>query len=293
MTQSTTSRTLDQRSTRRGARAAIFALVAAAGCVRVHASTSTSTNDDIRVLVYNVHAGKDAAGKESVGRIADVVKSLDPDIVLFQEVDKGTKRSGGVDQPAAYASLTGLRAVFGRSLDYDGGEYGIAVLSRWPIRRDTTIHLPVDPPQERSGGSHEPRVAMSVMIDAPFGPLALFNTHIDASAEDRWRLQEIKTIERVVKDALNSDARVLLGGDFNSTPESAVQTELRATGFRDAWPTCGVGEGLSYPADVPRKRIDYLFLVSGFECMSARVLQADASDHRPVIFTLRAVRKTR
>jgi endonuclease/exonuclease/phosphatase family metal-dependent hydrolase len=53
------------------------------------------------------------------------------------------------------------------------------------------------------------------------------------------------------------------------------------------WPTCGVGEGLSYPGDVPRKRIDYLFVLSGFECMSARVLDADASDHRPVFFTLR------
>ena len=283
-----TSDGLDQRPFRPTIWAATIALCAATGCI--HRGTRATTGEDIRVLVYNVHAGQDATGKESVRRIADVVKSVDPDVVLFQEVDKGTKRSGGVDQPAAYAMFTGLRVAFGRSLDYDGGEYGIAVLSRWPIRRDTTIQLPVDPPQERSGGSHEPRVAMSVVIDAPFGPLALFNTHIDASGDDRWRLQEIKTIERVAAAAVRGDAHVLFGGDFNSTPESAVQTELRANGFHDAWPTCGVGEGLSYPADVPRKRIDYLFLLSGFECVSARVVQTDASDHRPVLFTLRAVR---
>lgn len=280
---------LDQRPLWRTMAAAVIAVWFSTGCF--HPGASGPSGDDVRVLVYNVHAGKDATGKESIRRIADVVKSVDPDIVLFQEVDKGTKRSGGVDQPAEYAKLTGLNVAFGRSLDYDGGEYGIAVLSRWPIRRDTAIHLPVEPPQERSGGSHEPRVAMSLRIDAPFGRLDLFNTHIDASGDDRWRLQEVKTIQRIVKDALNGNARVLAGGDFNSTPDSPVQAELRANGFHDAWPTCGVGEGLSYPADVPRKRIDYLFLLSGFECMSARVIEADASDHRPVLFTLRVVRR--
>jgi len=276
---------------RRIARAAVAVSCVLSGCV--HQRTRGTTQEDVRVLVYNVHAGKDAAGKESIRRIADVVKSVDPDIVLFQEVDKGTRRSGVVDQPDAYARLTGLHVAFGRSLDYDGGEYGIAVLSRWPIRRDTAIHLPVEPPQERSGGSHEPRVALSLVIDAPFGRLNLLDTHIDASGEDRWRLQEIKTIERLAREAVRTNARVLVGGDFNSTPESAVQNELRANGFRDAWPICGVGEGYSYPADVPRKRIDYLFLLSGFECMSARVIEADASDHRPVIFTLRLTQRGR
>ena len=291
MTQSTNSGGLYQRRLWTTVPVAAAVLLGASACF--HLGSRGPTSEDVRVLVYNVHAGKDAGGKESVRRISDVVKTIDPDIVLFQEVDKRTKRSGGVDQPAEYARLTGLHVAFGRSLDYDGGEYGIAVLSRWPIRRDTTIHLPVEPPQERSGGSHEPRVAMSLRIDAPFGPLDLFNTHIDASGDDRWRLQEIKTIERIVKEALGGNARILLGGDFNSTPDSPVQSELRASGFRDAWPTCGVGDGLSYPADVPRKRIDYLFLPSGFECMSARVVESDASDHRPVVFTLRAVRRTR
>src|SRR6185436_15414792 len=83
---------------------------------------------------------------------SDIVKRNKPDIVLFQEVDKVMRRSGNVDQPAEYARRTGYHVAFGRSLYYDGGEYGIAILSRWPIRDDTTIHLPVEPPQERSGG---------------------------------------------------------------------------------------------------------------------------------------------
>ena len=127
MTQSTNFAGLYQRRWSATAFAAA-ALCAASGCF--HPGSGAPSGEDVRVLVYNVHAGKDAAGKESVQRISDVVKSIDPDIVLFQEVDKGTKRSGGVDQPAAYAKLTGLHVAFGKSLDYDGGEYGIAVLSR-------------------------------------------------------------------------------------------------------------------------------------------------------------------
>ena len=66
-----------------------------------------------------------------------------------------------------------------------------------------------------------------------------------------------------------------------------MQIELRANGFRDSWQTCGAGDGFNYPADTARKRIDYLFLIAGIECTTARVVNTDASDHRPVLFTLR------
>lgn len=236
-------------------------------------------------MVYNVHAGKDAKGVDNLEGVADLVRSTGADVVLLQEVDRRTRRSGGVDQPAEWSKRTGFHVSFGRSLDYDGGEYGIAVLSRWPIRRDTVVHLPVDPPQERSGGSHEPRVVMRAVVNSPIGGLTIYNTHIDASGDDRWRLQEIRTIIPFAKTA--GEPAVLVGGDFNSTPDSKVQSELRASGLRDSWATCGRGDGLSYPADKPAKRIDYLFLLGTVECVSAEVLATDVSDHRPVLFTLR------
>jgi endonuclease/exonuclease/phosphatase (EEP) superfamily protein YafD len=129
---------------------------------------------------------------------------------------------------------------------------------------------------------------MRVAIASPFGNLSFLNTHIDASAEDRWRRQEIKTIIALIRDMLSAGgSRVMAGGDFNSTPESAVQQEMRASGLDDAWPRCGSGDGLSYPADTGKKRIDYLFLTPGVECTHAEVLVTEASDHRPVLFTLR------
>lgn len=263
-------------------------LVALSLLTACHARTAATPDTPLKVLVYNVHAGKDAGGVDNLQRVADIVKASGADVALLQEVDKRTKRSGDVDQPAEYARRTGFNVAFGRSLDYDGGEYGIAVLSRWPIRNDTAIHLPVTPPQERSGGSHEPRVMQRVAIAAPFGSLTIINTHIDASGPDTYRLQEIKTIiaewKRLVADR---GSRVLTGGDFNSTPESAVQAELRASGLDDAWARCGTGTGMSYPANVPAKRIDYLFLPPGVECTHAEVVVTEASDHRPILFTLR------
>ncbi|HEY9228132.1 MAG TPA: endonuclease/exonuclease/phosphatase family protein [Gemmatimonadaceae bacterium] len=260
----------------------VLALLATA-CHRGATSSPAPTAGTLKVLVYNVHAGKDAKGVDNLQRVADVVKASGADVVLLQEVDKGTRRSGKVDQPSEYAKRTGFHAAFGRSLDYDGGEYGIAILSRWPMRGDTAIHLPVEPPQERSGGSHEPRVAMRAIVASPYGELLFLNTHIDASGDERWRLQEIQTIIPLAK----TRSTAFVGGDFNSTPESAVQQQLRASGLRDSWTTCGTGNGLSYPADVPVKRIDYLFLTGAAECTHAEVLVNEASDHRPVLFTVR------
>jgi len=234
------------------------------------------------VLVYNIHAGKDAKGEDNLERLGGLIRNSGADIVLLQEVDRMTTRSGGIDQPASLAVLTGLNVVFGKSLDFQSGEYGLAVLSRWPIVADSMIPLPVDPPQERAGGSREPRGALRAVVTTPAGPVAVINTHIDASRDGKWRRQEIVTVIAIAT-AARRKAAVLLGGDLNSTPESAVQVAVRGAGFIDAWQRCGQGDGLTYPADSAIKRIDYLYLDPRMRCDQATVLQSDASDHRPVL----------
>src|SRR4051795_11635278 len=77
----------------------------------------------LQVLVFNVHAGKDAAGQDRLGELASLVRSTAADIVLLQEVDRGTNRSGKVDQLQSLIDNTRYQGVFGRSLDYDGGQY--------------------------------------------------------------------------------------------------------------------------------------------------------------------------
>jgi endonuclease/exonuclease/phosphatase family metal-dependent hydrolase len=241
----------------------------------------------LRVLVYNIHAGTDAAQAPSLDRIAAVIRDAAADVVLLQEVDSVVQRTGGIDQVAVLDSLTGLHGVFGRSLDFQGGGYGIAVLTRWPIVADSVVRLPVFPPQERAGGSHEPRSALHVEIAAPGGTLHVVNTHLDASRADSARLQEIEEVLGIAAALRQSGARVLLGGDLNSTPESETQHRVRDAGWQDAWTAChGAGDGFSYPDDVPRKRIDYLYLGAGERCRGAQVIDTHASDHRPLLVLL-------
>ncbi len=242
----------------------LFAILLLTGCA--------STHQPLRILTYNIHAGKDATGKDNLERVANVIKQTNAGIVLLQEVDRNTMRSGNVDQLAVLTRLTGMHGQFGKSLDYQGGEYGIAILSRWPITTPEIVPLGVEPPQTRAGGSHEPRIALIVTTRS----LRIANTHLDASREDTYRMQEVPRVLAAVHEAI-------AGGDFNSTPDSAVHEQVLNAGLHDAWDECGKGDSLTYPAIAPQKRIDYLFLNRGTRCAEATVIDTDASDHRPVL----------
>lgn len=219
----------------------------------------------------------------NLDRVADLVRSTKAGIVLLQEVDVRTTRSGNVDQIAELASMSGLRAAFGKSLDYQGGEYGVAILSRFPIVSNRVIPLRTDPPQARAGGSLEPRVAFLVVIELARGErITVVNTHLDASRDDTWRAQEIATLASVVPEG----EAVLVGGDLNMTPENVLLQSLEKRGLSDAW-RCGRGDGKTYPATAPIKRIDYLFTSVELECESAEVLASEASDHRPLLVKLK------
>lgn len=241
----------------------------------------------VKVLVYNIHAGKDAEGVDNLPRVAEIARATRADVALLQEVDINTRRSGRVDQPSVLAELTGLRPVFGKTLNYDGGLYGIAVLSRWPVTHDTLFGLRVTPRQERAGGSYEPRGVLHVLIATPYGPLHILNTHLDPSANDRFRRQEAATLLRLADQLRRSGETVFIGGDLNANPDSRVLEMFTEAGWNDAWDGCGEGEGKTFPYDTPVKRIDYLLLGTGATCVWAEVLALDASDHRPIIFHIR------
>lgn len=261
------------------------------GLTACGALRSPGTRDQVRILVYNIHAGKDARRIDNLTRVAEIIRASRADIALLQEVDRGTARSGKVDQPAVLSSLTGFASAFGKTLDYQGGDYGIAVLSRWPISSDTLFNLPVEPSQERAGGSREPRGALQAVIQIPGTPLAVLNTHIDASREDFYRKQEMATLLGLATRSISEVRKsTLVGGDLNAEPGSAVIEMVKESPLRDAWAECGQGPGLSYPADKPVKRIDYLLLARDWKCTSASVIETEASDHRPVLFVIERVR---
>jgi endonuclease/exonuclease/phosphatase family metal-dependent hydrolase len=264
----------------------VVCLLLASGCATQAPAPATSPARDIRVLVFNIHAGKDAKGQGNLEAVADLAKSVDADLVLLQEVDRGTRRSGKVDQLQVMSERTGYAPAFGRSLDYDGGQYGIAALSRAGVVAHFTEGLPVQPSQERAGGSREPRAALVLVARTPIGNITALNTHLDASRAETYRLQEVEHVLGLVARSRKSNAPAVAGGDFNAEPGSQVHKRVLASGLRDAWLECGKGDGLTFPADKPVKRIDYLFLAESLHCSSARVIETMISDHRPLLVTV-------
>ena len=88
----------------------------------------------LRVMTYNIHHAEGLDGKVDLERIANVIRQSNADIVALQEVDKNTRRTGGIDMPADLARLTGMNVAFGANLDnFQGGQYGTAILSRFPF----------------------------------------------------------------------------------------------------------------------------------------------------------------
>src|SRR5688572_2411773 len=243
----------------------------------------------VRVLTYNIHAGKDANQQPNIAEVAALIDSIDADIVMLQEIDRRTTRAGGADHFEQLERLTGMHAAFGKSLDYQGGDYGIALLSRWPIDSATTVSLKVEPPQERSGVSHEPRVGLHAVVRAPSGPLHVLNTHIDAGGPGTYRRQEVIGLLARIRNAVPAGMPLVFGGDLNARPgtDEIAAVSLALT---DAYAACGAGPGETFPAHQPDRRIDYVFFRQA-RCLHARVLDSDASDHRPLLVTLEILRR--
>jgi endonuclease/exonuclease/phosphatase family metal-dependent hydrolase len=264
---------------------AAIALFVAGGCASA-ARWPWSRPNPIRVLVLNMHAGKDAQGADNLERVADLVKTTRADLVLLQEVDRGTARSGQVDQIDRLASSTRYPPAFAASLiSYQGGQYGIAALAREMVGYQVTVPLAVTPVQTRAGGSREPRVALLGYATVRGVPWRFLNTHVDPS-DAAARTQELRQVAAAAREQM-AGRPLVVGGDLNATPDDPGLAAFRDAGLRDAWLECGSGGGFTYPSDKPVKRIDYLWLAGTLACASATVVDTALSDHRPLLVTLK------
>ena len=218
-------------------------------------------------------------GKLDVERIASVIKAAQPDIVALQEVDQSTSRSKGVDQAARLGELTGMISRFGKAMDFQGGAYGLAVLSRWPLGNVNTHPLPAGP-------GVEPRIVLesSVQLPTPNGGLRFLVTHVDHKADPKDRAAQVQKIIELFPSSGSAEPTIL-AGDFNATPTSDVVKSLLAS-----WTDTAPGaDFLTSPATAPRNRIDYIFIrpAERWRIIETRALEeSTASDHRPVLSIL-------
>lgn len=243
-----------------------FVLVLLAAVTSLSAESQT-----IRVLCWNLHHGVGGDGKLDLPRIAQVIKEANPDLVALQEVDKHCGRSGKVDQAAELAKLTGLHASYGKAMDFDGGEYGQAILSKNPPQVTKVHSLP---------GKGEPRIGFEAIVSINHINLSFTSVHLDLDATQR--LAQAEALSKAL--AAKPGVPLILCGDFNDVPNSPAikvfSETLKAVAKKEPALTC--------PADKPDTEIDHVFLRSMEPAGPVTVLpEAVASDHRPLLVEIK------
>lgn len=240
---------------------------------------TTSELSAQKILCYNIHHANPPSkpGVIDLEAIASVIRKSEADIVFLQEVDVKTRRSGSVDEAAKLGELTALHAAFFKAIDHDGGEYGVAILSKYELKNPQTIALPLDP-----ASPGEPRVLGLAEVQLPGKRnVVLACTHLDAQRGPVSRnLQAAEIVSR-----LKGEKRpVILAGDLNDTPESQALATIVQAGFTASCTECP----FTIPEKIPTHTIDFILTRGGKWKIKKHEVVAEtyASDHRPVFVQL-------
>jgi endonuclease/exonuclease/phosphatase family metal-dependent hydrolase len=242
-----------------------------------HSTSSAVFKKTLRIMTYNIHVGVGMDKKLDLQRIADVINKEKPDLVGLQEVDRGVKRTEGKDEIAELAAMTRMDYAFAHNLDYQGGQYGVAILSRFLLQN-------IDHRMFENKREAERRGLLRVEVEVEGTLINFVTTHLDYQYSDG----RVFETEQMLKFLENVKGPLIVVADMNDEP-SGDAYKLMLTKFADAWITSRAkGDGFSYPADKPVKRIDHIFYrAEGLKPGKARVIDTLASDHVPVIAELR------
>ena len=242
----------------------------------------------LRVMTYNIYGARatSPANAADLDAIAEVIRRQNPDFVTLNEVDVFTNRTGkDVHQACDLAEKRGMEWRFSKAIDRDGGEYGDAVLSKYPILEKRSYRLPCAAEQP---GEDRSLCVIRVQIDGK--DLYVASTHLDHLSGDASRLVQATEIRRIRDTELEGD--LILCGDLNAIPSSNVIATM--TSFLT---NTGPIDQYTFPSDDPSRKIDYIMYapIEHFGVQNCQVVSrgdqqvggVDASDHRPVIADIR------
>lgn len=245
-----------------------------------HAQNNKSEATTLRVLTFNILHGATTKGDFDLDKIASIIKESNPDLVALQEVDFKTKRAKNYDLATELGWRTKMASLFGKAMDFDGGAYGVGILTKMPILSSRTINLPCSP-------NNEPRAALEVTIELESGDTICFiATHLQHKKDNPDRMHQVKKINEVFA---SGEFPSILAGDLNDTPESEAISILRKQ-WTDSYedkpkPT--------YSSKNPQMKIDYIMFrpVQYWKVVESRVIcDTIASDHCSVLSVLKLVK---
>lgn len=219
------------------------------------------------VMSYNIQNCQNGNG---ISAVASDIKKYNPDVVCVQEIDNGTKRSKGQNEPELLAGELNMNYCFFPAINFDGGLYGIGIMSVFPLENCQKQFL--ETPE-----GNESRVLASADIKMPKKTVHIFNTHL--SFEDKeTRLKQIKYLNDMLKD---KDSFVLTG-DFNISgfEEYAPLEGMNAVNTADNPFDSFIGGDGNNDAF---RAIDNIFVSDNFKLGKITFGQTSVSDHRPLI----------
>jgi len=242
-----------------------------------------ATEVPIHAASYNIKHGVGMDGALDFARTTKAIRALDADLIGLQEVDLGAKRSKGRNEVNELAASLGMHPVFGAFMPYDGGHYGMAILSRFPV---------VDTKSVRLTDGNEPRIALAARVRLPNGEeVYLVNVHFDWVRDDGFRFTQAQEVARFLGTL---DVPYILLGDFNDQPGSRTLELFEKTAVAMPKPA---QDRFTFSAGAPSKEIDFIFHSKsesgkpGWQSESIEVVDEPlASDHRPVRAKLKLVR---
>lgn len=222
-------------------------------------------NNTLRIMSYNIRNGKGLDDVTDYQRTADVINKVRPNVVALQEVDSVTGRSGQTDVLRILGEKTLMYPTYAPAIDYDGGKYGIGMLSKEKPLATRYLALP---------GREEERALLIV----EFENYIYCCTHLSLTGEDR-----LASLDIIRKEAAKANKPLFIAGDLNAHPDSEV-----IKGMQNDFVILSNIKQPTFPADKPTETIDYIAAyakdTTAFTRLSSWVVDEPvASDHRPIV----------
>ena len=234
---------------------------------------SAHSQDNLKLMSYNIRNAKGMDGIYSFQRIANVINNEAPDVVAVQEIDSMTTRSNQTYVLGEIAERTQMHANYAPAISFQGGKYGIGILSKEKPLNIKTYPLP---------GREEERMLMV----AEFEDYIFACTHLSLTEEDR-----LASLEIFKRSAEASNKPFFLAGDLNDTPDSKF-----IQGLQKDFQILTNTKAPTFPSTEPQETIDYIAAWrptnTSFAALASQVVEEPlASDHRPICVNIRMAKK--